>query len=265
MIYKEDGSTFGATSDPEVSLRTGDGLRRGREFYMVETAIEILGRPDLEVLFYGSGLSRDHLLARDLPQVATSHLADLFNYQATDVFVPLDSPRQFDVVICCEVVEHFERPRRDFRTLLKFAKPDGIVVCSTSISDGAAVEKLDYPWIPGHTSYYSGASLIDIARQNRQFCDFRLPECALGEPGPRKRYVFFFQDRNTQKLIAEAFSRIPFAYSETAQERRRRARQAAAEAARFSDVIHTTREWGRHAWKWRLTRIKRRLGSWRQR
>lgn len=265
MAYKEDGTTFGATSDPEVSLRTGDGIRRGREFYMVETAIEILGRTDLEVLFYGPGLSLDHLLARDLPQVATSHLTDLFDYQDSDGFIPLDSPRQFDVVICCEVVEHFERPRRDFRTLLKFAKPDGLVVCSTSIDDGTAVADLGYPWIPGHTAYYSGASLLDIARQNRMLCDFRLPECALGDPGPRKRYVFFFQDRKNQKRISEAFSRMPFAYSETSLERRRRARQAAANAATFSDVVATTKEWGRHALQWRLTRLNRRLGSWRRR
>ena len=119
--FKEDGTNFAAKSIPESSQRAGDGVRGGREFYMLETAIEILGRSDLEVLFHGSGLSLDYLLARKLPQVATSHLTDLHNYQNSDSFIPLDSPRRFDVVICCEVVEHFERPRRDFQQLLKFA------------------------------------------------------------------------------------------------------------------------------------------------
>jgi SAM-dependent methyltransferase len=259
--FKEDGSNFATSSNPGVSRRSGDGVRGGREFFMLETAIEILGRSDLEVLFYGSGLSLDHLLARKLPQVATSHVTDLHNYQESDGFIPLDSTRRFDVVICCEVVEHFERPRRDFRELLKFAKSDGLVVCSTNVNDGTPVEEVAYPWSRGHTSYYSGASLLDIARQNGQYCDFRLPECALRDPGPRKRYVFFFQDPENQNRISEAFSRLPLAYSEKATNQRRRARQASADAATFSEVIATTKAWGGHAFRWRLGRLKRQLRS----
>ncbi len=205
---------FAETSKPGGSARVGDGARPGREYRMMETALGILDRRSLEVLFFGSGLSLDHDLARTHPAVRGSYLTDLVNHQRSPFFVRLGEDRQFDVVICCEVVEHFTDPGEFFAGLLRLAKPDGIVVCSTNLRDAVELAKLEYPFIPGHVSYFSGGALLAIAAKNGMACDVRLPQCALGVGGPRKRYAFFFHNQEVRDGMTRFFARVPFAYSE---------------------------------------------------
>lgn len=212
----ENKASFGPGSRVGGSARVGDGTRPGREYRMLETAMEILDRAALEVAFYGPGESRDHKLARQHKNVASSHITDLQNYQESVHYRPLEENHKYDVVICCEVAEHFEQPREDFERLLGMVKRDGLAVCSTNIHDGGNIEKTLYLFIPGHVSYYTGEALIEIARQNGFMCDFRVPQCALGAPGPRKRYIYFYRDNDVQVGLSRFFSRVPFAYSEKA-------------------------------------------------
>ena len=139
-----DMAAFSKDSIPsDTSGRVGDGIRGGREFYMYKTIAEALRpkRNSLDVLFFGCGLSRDYLLVQKDPFVRSVHITDLENFQGADVFIPLKTSRRFDVVIACEVVEHFVSPWDGFATLLGLIKPNGVVVCSTNMRDNSNLTK----------------------------------------------------------------------------------------------------------------------------
>jgi len=210
----ENESSFAKSSRPDKVGRSGDGVRGGREFFMLKTAQEILGRGDLSVLVFGPGLSRDHELIAKTEGVRECRITDLGNFQESDAFVPFDAPGKFDVIVACEVAEHFQRPREEFAHLLACLKPGGLLIVSTNISDGGSLAKLTYPFIPGHVSYYSGSAMIAIAKQNGFQIDFRMPQCVLGEPGIRKRYILFYEAPEIAIGIARFFARVPYAYSE---------------------------------------------------
>lgn len=209
------GAAFGKTSQPNTSTRVGNDRRPGREFFMAKTAVEILKRNEMKSLFYGSGLSVDYKWAKSLEGITEVKITDIENYQNSDYFIPLSEPRAFDIIICCEVIEHFDNPQKDFKTMLSFLKPNGILVMSTNISDGKRLEILEYPFVPGHINYYSGAALINLSNQLGYNCDFRVPECAMGTAGSRKRYVFIYKDTAVQDGIHEFFAAHVMAYSES--------------------------------------------------
>lgn len=43
--------------------------------------------------------------------------------------------RKYDYIICCEVIEHFHNPMKEFSLLKKLLKPAGILICKTDIYD----------------------------------------------------------------------------------------------------------------------------------
>lgn len=177
-------------SSPENYLRVGDGLRPGREFYMAREAIDILrdtdfflpqeakeklNRKKFKVLIFAPGNSLDHELLRKLDSVAECKITDLENFQKSSHFVPLETRESFDVVIACEVVEHFTRPRKEFGNLFRYLNRTGILVVSTNIRKDEDFSERTYPFLYGHTSYYSGKSFIFLAEMNGLLIDFRTP------------------------------------------------------------------------------------------
>jgi len=194
--------------------RVGDGERPGREFHMFRTAAEILGRDNLDVLFFGSGLSRDHELVARQTHVRTSRFTDLNNFQDSPSFIPITHEEKYDVVIACEVVEHFHSPASEFGRLFSFVRPNGLLICSTNLADGTPLAQLSYPFLKGHVSYFSGRALGELAKRAGLSMDLRLPECATKKGGPRKRYAFFYREPSLQGSIVEFFGRHPYAYSE---------------------------------------------------
>ncbi len=215
--YLESG--FGPTSIPQIGTRAGDGVQPRREYRIAEMAIDILSRrsPGLspKVLVFGPGLSRDHaLIAARLP-VARVAVTDMDNFQAASDFVPLDESRQkFDIVVASEVIEHFTDLEKDFTNLLSKVKDDGLVVAGTNICDGWPLHRLVYPFITGHTSYYTGRSLQAVARRFGMTVDFRVPAIAFASAGPRKRYVFFYRDPLIGECISQYFADHHLAPSE---------------------------------------------------
>jgi SAM-dependent methyltransferase len=161
---------------------------------MASMAVDILnlaGVKPRSILIFGPGLSKDHAqLALRYPDMQVS-ITDIGNFQDDSNFVPLENPQQFDVVIACEVAEHFVDVGKDFGSLLSKVSKDGIAVLSTNINDGTDPSNHEYAFIPGHTSYYSGAALASIVQRidTDMQVDFRIPHAAFGQLGPRKRYV----------------------------------------------------------------------------
>lgn len=210
---------FGKSSRPRANnRRVGTETRPGREYHMAVMAKEILemaGSLPRSILIYGPGLSLDHVqLTRRFPDIQV-HVCDLKNFQNNANFVPLDSHEKFDIVIACEVAEHFTDPRADFASLLSKVSDTGIAVLSTNISDGGELSLQEYPFIPGHTAYYSGRALKLLVRRVDPGLrvDFRTPRAALAQLGPRKRFVLIYRD-DTWPGIADYFSRNLMAPSE---------------------------------------------------
>jgi len=185
---------------------------------MATMAMEILNLAGLRpqsILIFGPGLSKDHAqLARRFPDIRVS-ITDIGNFQEDSNFVPLESPEQFDVVIACEVAEHFVELENDFGFLLSKVSTDGIAVLSTNINDGTDPNNHEYAFIPGHTSYYSGEALGSIVKRfdPDMQVDFRVPHAALGQLGSRKRYILINRPK-VRRGIALYFAVNLFAPSE---------------------------------------------------
>lgn len=179
-------SDYWAGSDPKKYLRVGDGVRRGREYGMTKMAIDIIGIKKPSILIFGAGVSQDHDLLRS--EGLDVWINDFVNIQKSKFFIELDSDRQFDIVICSEVIEHFEDPIADFKSLLKFVKDEGLCISGTNMSDGIDLAKLAYVWTPGHCSYWSGSAIRAVSRRLEVGFDIRAT--AMKTVSPRKRYIF---------------------------------------------------------------------------
>lgn len=181
------------------NLRNATDERAGREFYMAEMGMEILGKHNASVSFFGSGLNTDHhWLKRKYPEITTK-LVDLENMQEADNFEPIPQATPSDVVVASEVIEHFTQPVEHFKSLLRLLKDDGILICSSNIYDGTDISLHQYPFVPGHVAYWTPLALIKLASDMGCFVDFRTPEVGLTRGGPRKKYVIFY--RSTQNVF----------------------------------------------------------------
>jgi SAM-dependent methyltransferase len=202
--------------DMKNDARTGRLERPGREFYMAQMAIDILGRGDLETLIYGAGRSLDNRHVATLQQVRHVAIADVMRVRDDAEFIDanLPAPRRFDIVVASEVIEHFLDPVADLAALFDFVEPEGLLVCSTNLYDGRRLSTQSYIFLPGHTSYWSEDSLRRVAAANGMLVDFRIPLVATGYGGPRKRYVLFTRSRAITDSIGRYFSTREYAPSD---------------------------------------------------
>jgi SAM-dependent methyltransferase len=201
------------TSKPGSSPRIGNGTTPGREYFMALDAIDILNKRNVSVGIFGAGLNRDHELIRSLPRVSECSLIDLKNFQDSEHFLPVNTSKKFDVIVACEVAEHFMNPRKEFYSCFRLLKKSGLLVVSTNIKVRGDFSRHIYPFLHGHTSYYTGRSLIMLASICGLHIDFRVPQITLGT-GSTKRYIYFTPSRRVQANIFDYFSRIQSPRSE---------------------------------------------------
>lgn len=196
--------------------RVGSEEHKGREYHMARLGTAILHRDGLDVLVYGAGRSFDNKHIEKLRHVRKVVIADVMRLRDDAEFVDSNkpAPRRFPLVLACEVIEHFLKPREEFGKLFSYVERDGILVCSTNIYDGTDLSEHGYIFSKGHTSYYTPESLTAIARAHGYYADFRVPRVATGDPGPRKRYVLFSRSRHVMENTACYFGRHMFAPSE---------------------------------------------------
>ncbi len=195
-------------------LRNANNDRPGREFYMADMGIEMLGLDAPSVTFFGSGLNTDHLwLAGKYPEAKTK-LVDLENMQGLDSFESIADATPSDVVVASEVIEHFEEPLAHFKSLIRLIKPNGLLICSTNVFDGTDIRLHQYPFVPGHVAYWSPLALIKVATDLGCFVDFRTPEIGMHRGGPRKKYVIFYRNIETLFRISHYFGTHVLAPSE---------------------------------------------------
>ena len=62
---------------------------------------------------------------------------------------------RYDFIACCEVMEHFQDPLREFRLLRSLLKPGGVLYCMTKIySEDIDFMKWHYKNDPTHVFFY---------------------------------------------------------------------------------------------------------------
>lgn len=210
----------------EVYTRVGNGQQPGREYFMAKEAIDVLGSPDFflpqtireqrskrkfRVLIFAPGNSLDHELLRKLDSVAECKITDLENFQKSPHFIPLDTGETFDVVIACEVVEHFMYPRKEFGNLFRYLNKTGLLVISTNLRKDDDFSARTYPFLYGHTSYYSGRSLIFLAEMNGLYIDFRTPiGPTFNFKSKIKRFTYLTKSDETYLSLQNHFSIKPY-------------------------------------------------------
>jgi len=211
---KDSFSPSSMPNNEGSSLRAGDGVRGGREYHIGITALELFNnlkskKSAPSILIYGAGLSLDHQKLRESGLFKKVVISDLENFQETDHYIKIDdNNKKFDIVVCCEVIEHFINPKVEFANLLGKKKKNGIVVCTTNIHDKQDnVRRLIYPFIQGHTSYYTGQGLISLASRHKLYADFRNLNGSQLEFGPRKKVISFFSNKKYYNIINEYYSR----------------------------------------------------------
>ena len=209
--YDEHGYSENSTSGPRV----GTSERPGREFHMASLGLEVLGRPALDVLVLGAGLSYDWQHIAQLDAVNEVFVSDFDNLTDAPNFVPIgDNSRTYDLIIACEVIEHISNPVDDLGPIFDLISPNGVFIGSTNIYDGTPMGRHWYPFTPGHVAYHTGESLRRVAALRGASVDFRVPLVATQRAGRRKRYVIVTRDRRVLSNTAAWFACHPYAPSE---------------------------------------------------
>jgi SAM-dependent methyltransferase len=212
----DDTKTLGGAR----GARMGTWEVPGREFGMAKLGVQILSRQNTSVLMYGAGQSIDCHHAANLTRVGRVAIGDLVKTRNDIEFINTTNSAgagdKFDVVVASEVLEHFPDPYPNMENLFSFVKDDGIVVCGTNIRDAMPMAKNGYMWVGGHVSYWSPKSLRIIARTYGMHLDFRVPACAAGRTGPRKKYIMFSRSQPVMESLADYFGSHMYAPSEPA-------------------------------------------------
>lgn len=211
-----DYTAFESVESFRLTPRVGTAEHQGREFHMAAMGADILQRSGLKVMVFGAGRSLDYQHIAKLPAVDRVVMSDVVDLGVDADFINITkgTSERFDLIIACEVVEHFTDPRAEFPRLFKLLTRKGLLVCSTNIYDGKNVANHTYLYSRGHVSYYSPQAIRKIARRSRMRFDFRVPAIATGTAGPRKRYVLFTRSRGNMRRIVEYFGRHAYAPSE---------------------------------------------------
>lgn len=218
-IANPDNSDSGLDdSVPQFAIgrRIGTLERPGREYHMAELGAAILEVPNLDVLVYKPGRSKDFVHVAELESIREVAVGDERNMHDTEDFVDIGkrATKRFPLVIASEVIECFEDPREDFARLFSFVAKDGLLICSTNIYDGGPLSRHNYLFIKGHVSYYTPLAIERIAKDYGFLFDFRMPISATTYAGPRKRYVFFTRNVEQISRIARYFGDHCYAPSE---------------------------------------------------
>ncbi len=90
-----------------------------------------------------------------------------YNILPYDLFFANDKAllsKKYDYIVCCEVMEHFHHPRREFNKLYDMLATDGMLICMTHLySPDIDFESWYYKNDPTHVFIYQAATIEYIA------------------------------------------------------------------------------------------------------
>ncbi len=78
---------------------------------------------------------------------------------------PTALDRQYDFIVCCEVVEHFANPAAEFQRLFNLLRPGGHLYCMTRMWQGDDFSRWHYKNDPTHIFFYTLRSIAFIQKQ----------------------------------------------------------------------------------------------------
>ena len=88
--------------------------------------------------------------------------------------------REYDFIVCSEVVEHFHRPAKEFDRLEKLLGPGGILAIMTCFqTDDDRFARWHYRRDPTHVAFYRVETLRRLAEQRGWSCDIPVKDVAL--------------------------------------------------------------------------------------
>lgn len=94
--------------------------------------------------------------------------------------------KQYDFIICCEVIEHFFKPQEEFAQLRSMLKPNGKLICMTVFySENVDFIKWYYKNDPTHVFFYHKSALSYIENAfgfSEHFVSDRLVWFSVTEP-----------------------------------------------------------------------------------
>ncbi|MFO8053955.1 MAG: class I SAM-dependent methyltransferase [Bacteroidales bacterium] len=81
----------------------------------------------------------------------------------------------YDYIVCCEVIEHFQQPKKEFEFLRKLLKENGKLYCMTTIyHPGIDFKTWFYKNDPTHVFFYQKETLQFISYKLQLFSDVQI-------------------------------------------------------------------------------------------
>jgi len=157
---------------PASSARSG-----GRELFFVEWSTRLLNLNNPRILIFAPGCTPTFkILSERGADVYAADISDGLPY--SDRFIHLRKDKlpdiEFDIITMVEIIEHFDNPVGEFRTLSKHLAPNGIIAGTTDFYQGGAIWNNKYLIPKDHISYFHHDSLSHL-------CDLLGLECVLFE------------------------------------------------------------------------------------
>lgn len=82
--------------------------------------------------------------------------------------------REYDFIVCCEVMEHFFQPSQEFKALFKSLRPQGKLICKTHLFEkGMNFDTWYYKDDPSHVFIYQ-AETVHWIKNNYLLKDFKI-------------------------------------------------------------------------------------------
>lgn len=81
--------------------------------------------------------------------------------------------QKYDFIICCEVMEHFHNPGREFEFLRSNLNPGGKLYCKTSLFTGENFESWYYKNDPTHVFLYT-IETLEWIKENFKFSELQV-------------------------------------------------------------------------------------------
>ena len=163
-VYKDKVQT--------TSARSG-----ARELFFVEWGARLLNLNNPRILIFAPASTPTFkILSERGADVYAADISDGLPY--SDRFIHLRKDKlpdiEFDIITMVEIIEHFDNPVGEFRTLSKYLAPNGIIAGTTDFHQGGTIWNNKYLFPKDHVSYFHHDSLSHL-------CDLLGLKCVLFE------------------------------------------------------------------------------------
>ncbi len=229
FIFAGDFAEFVAKMGAGMSGSWGNPETGGeREDFLVRFLAEELQKESFMLYGVGSTLAFPVLLSEGYDvygcDVSKSVIAYRQNeyginrfFHANDLH---DLNQRFDIVVACEVIEHFNHPRAQISTLVNSMKSDGIFCGTTNFYPGGSIEDdqiVGYMSLRNHVAYWSERSLSHILNEfGMKLITFEMvcpgsvkPDRKYNDLFPNKRVFFATTDNKAIDYLQKMKHRTP--------------------------------------------------------